>query len=187
MSLLWVRMIPERWGTCGSYDPGLFVLNASSLYGWVLHYCGGQKDRKGCITLLKHRQKLLWVCYESGQQDEIWNSLFAVCGEEIPFKWSSCWGVCSWASSCRCVYADVSPKLTVNTLTKENSQQRWWSLSFLRPHQGPAQACGLLPHKKTWHLSAEPSSACTGSSEMCISILQSRGKPQWRELAGEKM
>lgn len=148
MSLLWVRMIPERWSTCGSYDPGPFVLNALSLYGWILHYCGGQKDRKGCIMLLKCRQALLWIFYESGQRDEIWSSLFTVCCEEIPFRWSSCRVVCFWASSCRSAYTDVSPKLTVNTLIKENSQPRWWSLLFLQPRQGPAQACGLLPHKK---------------------------------------
>lgn len=149
-----------------SFCPECFesVWMSSALLWWT-------KGQEGVYHAFKYRQELLWICYESGQRDEIWSSLFAVCGEEIPFKWSSCRGVCCWASSCRCVYADVSPKLTVNTLTKENSQQRWWSLSFLRPQQGPAQACGLLPHKKTWHLSAEPSIACTGSSEMCISIL----------------
>lgn len=75
--------------------------------------------------------------------------------------------VCSWGLFRRCVYPDVSPYLTVNTLTEEDSQQAWWSLLFLPPHQGLVQTCTLLPHKKTRHLSAEPSGVCTGSSERC--------------------
>lgn len=55
------------------------VRRRSALFWW-------RKGQEGVYRTFKNRQGLLWIW----STDEIWSALFAICGEEIHFKWSSC-------------------------------------------------------------------------------------------------